>query len=137
MTSLKTAITVRPMERKDVSDCATVADAAFRTDELFVRLYPRYKEYPNELRDWWLVRLKGRLVDPITVPLVAEASIGDGPDAEKEIVGFAVWLRLGTDAGALERMAKDTYLHSETPLSHRSDSTPAASELPVPFCAVC
>jgi len=107
------AITIRPMERADMPACATIASAAFDTDEIYHRLYPRYREFPLERRNFWLIRLKQRLVEPTAVPLVAESIEGEGPEAKKEIVGYATYVRMGKDPGALARQAKDTYFNSE------------------------
>ena len=107
------AITIRPMERSDLPACATISSAAFLTDELFHRLYPRFSEFPLERRSFWLIRLKQRLAEPNAVPLVAEAIEGQGVEAKKNIVGYAVYLRLGKDPGALARLAQDTYFKSE------------------------
>ena len=103
------------MERSDLSVCADIADAAFHADELFSRIYTRYHEFPTECRAWWLTRLKQRIVEPQTIALVAEeASDKDSiPTTKKEVVGFAVYLRLGKDARAQEMLRKDTLLNSE------------------------
>jgi hypothetical protein len=83
----------------DTPAVATIADDAFHQDELFQWLYPYYDKYPNDLRRWWLIRLKQRLNEPGVHVFVAEQ--------ENEVVGYAIWRRVGEDSEA-EKWQQDS-----------------------------
>ena len=95
---------VRPINSSDVSAVADLQAAAFTGDELFARLYPRYKDVPLTVRhDWWH-RLRKRMAKPGTKVMVAEL---DG-----DVVGCAVWERTGDDPKAAD-WVDDTFSKSE------------------------
>lgn len=104
---------VREMTWADTPQAATIADDAFSKDELFPFLYPRLAQYPSDLRRWWLLRIKQRLLTPGNQSYVAETESGDkGWRGYPEIVGFALWVRSGTDARAAQ-WQKDSLQCSE------------------------
>jgi hypothetical protein len=85
-------VQIRRMRLADAPAAATIADEAFHNNKVFCWLFPYYDQYPNELRRWFLLRLKQRCVEPGVYVFVAEE--GD------EILGYAVWKRLGQDSEA-------------------------------------
>jgi hypothetical protein len=85
-------IEVRRMCLGDAHEAATIGEEAFRKDEVFTWLFPGYKQYPSEMRRWFLLRLKNRLVQQGIHVFVAEE--------EGEVLGYAVWRRVGQDAEA-------------------------------------
>jgi hypothetical protein len=92
---------VRQMTLADAPQVANIADDSLSTDELFTYLYPRREQYPSELRRWWLIRIKQRLATPGVNALVVETESGDKVwRGCPEVVGFALWIRSGKDAGA-------------------------------------
>jgi hypothetical protein len=77
------------MRLADAPAAATIADEAFHKDELFSWLYPNYDLYPDELRRWFLLRMKQRLIDPGVHAVVAEEN--------DEVLGYSIWRRSGRD----------------------------------------
>jgi hypothetical protein len=102
----------RQMTWTDTPAVAAIADEAFGPDELFQWIYPRQKAYKNDLRRWWLTRMKRYLAEPGVQAFVAETEEGDDEwGGRPEVVGMAVWVRSGDDAEAL-KWKQDSFLYS-------------------------
>jgi len=62
---------LRAAMQNDLPARAEIAVAAFARDEAFVPLYPPHDQFPDDLRRWWLLRIKQRLNETGTRIFVA------------------------------------------------------------------
>lgn len=83
----------------DCSDIAQIGIHAFESEQVFGWLYPLRQSNPNAFEATFYHQAVARSLKPRWVTVVA---VGDESDrwCNGEIVGFAVWFREGTDAGA-------------------------------------
>ena len=106
---------LRPARASDVPAFASISARVFHEDELYQYINPRSREYPDSFRNGFLLRNKLRWNQP---GYVYFAAVADGEDydfgtgtedgrrkqqensEEEDIVGFALWQRLGDDEAA-------------------------------------
>ncbi|KAL0640607.1 hypothetical protein Q9L58_000271 [Maublancomyces gigas] len=90
MPSHKLNIQVREATVKDLNRVADISSLAFLNNALFDNLNPRRHEYFESFRYTRLRYARNAMLKPSTRLLVAETNAG-------EIVGYAIWERLGDD----------------------------------------
>lgn len=114
---------VRPFEREDLIEAAAIKIKAFEHDEFEAWLYPRLRQYPEDLRRSTIIRLRARLVGAGELGFVAETEEGDKDwNGKPQVTGFAYMGRCGDDEGAKQWRA-DSWFRSKLsmPLNSSSD----------------
>jgi hypothetical protein len=86
------------MTRDDIPQVLDIAMDQFPKDELFTWLYPRHREFPNDLRFYTLHRIRSRFVER---GVVSKVMVTDGEDPEwdgkSRVIGYAFYVRSGDD----------------------------------------
>lgn len=90
MPSQKLSIQVREATVKDLNRIADISSLAFLNNALFDNLNPRRHEYFESFRYTRLRYARNAMLKPSIRLLVAETDTGD-------VVGYAMWERLGDD----------------------------------------
>lgn len=90
MPSQKLNIKVREATVKDLNRVADISSLAFLENALFDNLNPRRHQYFEQFRYTRLRHARNAMLKPSMRLLVAETDSG-------EVVGYAIWERLGND----------------------------------------
>lgn len=122
MPSQKLSIQVREATVKDLNRIADISSLAFLNNALFDNLNPRRHEYFESFRYTRLRYARNAMLKPSMRLLVAETDGGD-------VVGYAIWERLGDDPiaqrvkaerdGIRLRMSSSSSLSSPTILGNK------------------
>lgn len=116
MPSQKLSIQVREATVKDLNRIADISSLAFLNNALFDNLNPRRHEYFESFRYTRLRYARNAMLKPSMRLLVAETDSGD-------VVGYAIWERLGDDPIAQRVKAERDGIRLRTS-SYYSSSSP-------------
>ncbi|KAF2112894.1 acyl-CoA N-acyltransferase [Lophiotrema nucula] len=102
---------IRDFTREDIPQAVDIIDKAFADDELYNFLWPRKDKYPDDLRRFFWVRLRMRLVEQGSHGFVMVTEESDRTwTGNEEVIGYSFWVRDG-DANWAHKMRADTLFH--------------------------